>query len=407
MTRLNRSFFSGLAVMASLVLFISSAQALLPTHECGFCHSVHGVDTGFVPRSDQVNLEVLCLGCHLTANGSTDAVQPHRTDNAGSYAKHYVTCSDCHEVHDNMPNWRLNDPNHATHDDSLGRDGTDIRFDGWPVGVNTKMVGREDPDGETPYAIIITREADFDKNGTPDRKSAVTQTCDDTVYNDCYVAGKRHIIFENLDPPSKTKIVHGWADYDEDGMQPSDATTWGETIPDWGDTTGAPHDSLCLMCHSQTSNNSCGFDWSPVKDCSLHNQDRQCTDCHVHADCFDNNGTCDAVWTLPNRDIEMDTVSAAPASVSSGETVIITADFTNLGNATEVVRVKFFSSIDGYLGFTDVSGVAPGTGQAVFSWITSTVGSHTVSAEAQPVISEIDVTNNSATFGTPVVVSPP
>ena len=163
---------TGLSFAAAIAVFLLSvsASALLPTHECGFCHSLHGSDTGFVPRSDQVNLEVLCMGCHLTANGATDAVQPHRADNAGSYAKHYVTCSDCHDVHDNMPNWRLNDSGHATHDDSLGRDGTDIPFSGWPVGVNTKMVGREDPDGETPYAIIITREADFDKDGTTDRK---------------------------------------------------------------------------------------------------------------------------------------------------------------------------------------------------------------------------------------------
>lgn len=407
---MNWSFKKAVLSLVStgaILLLSAGAFALLPTHDCGFCHSLHGSDTGFVPRSDPVNLEVLCMGCHLTANGSTDAVQPHRGDNANSYAKHYVTCTDCHEVHDNMPNWRANDPNHATHDNSLGRDGTDIPLDGWPVGVNTKMVGREDPDGETPYAIIITREADFNKDGIPDRKTVPAQVCDPLVINDCYVAGKRHVIFENLDPPAKTKIVHGWADYNVDGMQPSDATAWGETIPDWSDTTppeGAPHDAICQMCHSQTSNNSCGFNWSPERNCSLHNQDRQCTDCHQHDQCFDNNGTCDIAWVLPNRDVRMDTVSAAPVSVTSGQTVTITADFTNLGDATEVVRVKFYSSVDGYLGLTDVSGVAPaGTGQAFFGWITTTVGSHVVSAEAQPVLGEINVANNLATGNTVTV----
>ncbi len=397
---------SAVIAAAAFLLFSAIANALLPTHDCGFCHSLHGSDTGFVPRSDQVSMEVLCLGCHLTANGNTDAVQPHRSDDGGSYPRHYITCTDCHEVHDNMPNWRLNDPNHATHDDSLGRDGTDVPLAGWPVGVNTKMVGREDPDGTTPYAIIITREADYDKDGVPDRKSAVTQTCDPALINDCYVAGKRHVIFENLDPPGKSAIVHGWADFDEDLMQPSDASAWGETIPDWGDTGGAPHDALCQMCHSQTDKNSCGFDWSPDRDCSLHNQDRQCTDCHVHADCFDNNGTCDEVWTLPNRDIRMDSVSAAPASVGLGATVTITANFTNLGDAAEVVRVRFFSSIDRFLGFADVSGVAPtgGTAQATFDWTTTTDGSHTVSAEAQPVLGEIDVSNNLQTGNTVVVL---
>ncbi len=396
-----------LTFMVAILLLSAGAFALLPTHDCGFCHSLHGSDTGFVPRSDPVNMEVLCMGCHLTANGATDAVQPHRTDDGSGYAEHYITCTDCHEVHDNMPNWRLNDPNHATHDDSLGRDGTDIPLAGWPVGVNTKMVGREDPDGVTPYAIIITREADFDKDGVPDRKSAVTQTCDPAVVNDCYVAGKRHIIFENLDPPGKSAIVHGWADYNVDGMKPSDATGWAETLPDLGDTGGAPHDALCQMCHSQTGKNSCGFDWSPERDCSLHNQDRQCTDCHVHADCFDNNGTCGATWIMPNRDVRMDTVVAAPISVSSGGTVTITADFTNLGDATEVVRVKFYSDIGQFLGSTDVSGVAPsgGTGQAIFNWVTTTVGAHIVSAVAQPVLAEIDVVNNEAT-GDTVTVTP-
>jgi hypothetical protein len=272
------------------------------------------------------------------------------------------------------------------------------------------MVGREDPDGETPYAIIITREADFNQDGIPDRRSAVTQTCDPAVYNDCYVAGKRHVIFENLNPPAKNSYVHGWADFNIDGMQPSDALAWGETIPDWSDTTfpeGAPHDAICQMCHSQTSNNGCGFNWSSEQECSLHNQNRQCTDCHIHADCFDNNGTCDAAWTLPNRDIRMDSVTTPDTDVNSGTTVVLTADFTNLGDATEVVKVKFYSSIDNYLGFTEVSGVPPsgGTGQALFNWITTTNGSHTVSAEAQPVLAEINVANNTATFGTPVVVS--
>lgn len=405
MSKLMKKVSSAVASAVAFLILSASAYALLPTHDCGFCHDLHGSDTGFVPRSDQVSMEVLCMGCHLTANGATDAVQPHRTDDGSGYAEHYITCTDCHEVHDSMPNWRLNDPNHATHDDSLGRDGTDIPLAGWPVGVNTKMVGREDPDGETPYAVIITREADFDKNGIPDRKSAVTQTCDPAVINDCYVAGKRHIIFENLDPPGKSAIVHGWADYNADGMQPSAATAWGETIPDWGDAGGASHDALCQMCHSQTDKNSCGFDWSPERDCSLHNQDRQCTDCHVHADCFDNNGTCGTTWIVPNRDVRMDTVAATPTSVSAGQTVTITADFTNLGDATEEVRVRFYSSVDQFLGSMDVSGVAPsgGTGQAVFNWVTTTAGDHVVSAEAQPVLAEINVANNLATGNTVTV----
>jgi len=400
MTQLTRSVFSGLVATASLLLFFGTADALMGKHECGFCHSLHGADTGFVPRSDQINMEVLCMGCHLTANGATAAVQPHKDD--GGYPAHYVTCTDCHEVHDNMENWRLNDPTHAADDDAAGRDGTDVRPGGWPVGVNTKMVGREDPDGETPYAIIITKERDMNKDGVPDRNIAQTQTCDDTLANDCYVTRKRHVIFENRDASDSAQTIHAWADHDEDGLSPADAG-W-ETITEWGDTAGGGHDAICHMCHTVTSKNACGYDGSA--DCTLHNQARACTDCHLHDGCFDKGSGC-TPWTMPNRDVRMDTVDASPTSANSGQTVAITADFTNLGDATEVVRVKFYSSIDRYLGTIDVTDVAPGggTGQAIFNWLTTTDGDHVVSAEAQPVLAEINVANNTATFATPVTVA--
>lgn len=400
MSAFMKSLASTILLALVLLLVSGNAHALLPTHECGYCHSLHGSDTGFVPRSDPVNIEVLCMGCHLTANGNTAAVQPHRDD--GGYPAHYSTCTDCHEVHDNMPNWRLNDPNHVADDNAAGRDGTDTRPGGWPVGVNTKMVGREDPDGETPYAIILTKERDMNKDGVPDRNTAVTQTCDDTVENDCYVTRKRHVIFENRDASDSAVTIHGWADHDEDGMSPADAT-W-ETITEFGDTAGGGHDAVCHMCHTVASKNACGYDGAA--DCSLHNQNRTCTDCHLHDGCFDKGAQC-VPWTMPNRDVRMDSVVAAPTSVNSGQTVSITADFTNLGDATEVVRVKFYSTIDRLLGTVDVADVPPagGTGQAVFDWVTTTDGSHTVSAEAQPVINEVNVANNTLSGNTVTVAA--
>ena len=400
MTSMIRSISASL-VFTTLLLFAGSSQALLSKHECGFCHSLHGSETSFVPRSDSINLEVLCMGCHLTANGDTAPVQPHRSD--GTYAEHYVTCADCHEVHDNMPNWRLNDPDHVADDNLAGRDGTDTRPDGWPVGINTKMIGREDPDDETPYAIIITKEADYNKDGIPDRNTVVTQTCNDTVINDCYVTRKRHVIFENRDADITGISLHAWSDNNEDGMEPADASAWGETITDWGDTAGAPHDAICNVCHTYTSKNDCGYDGAS---CTAHNITTTCTRCHTHGGCFDKGDAC-TKWTLPDRDLRMDSVSAAPTSVNTGQTVTITADFTNLGDATELVRVKFYSSIEGYLGFIDVSDVAPagGTGQAIFNWMTTTEGDHTVSAEAEPVLAEVNVANNTLTGNIVTVAS--
>ena len=399
MNSLRIAVFS-LTILFAGMMVTDQAEALLANHECSFCHSLHGGTSALVPLNSPTNIEVLCMSCHLTANGATDAVQPHRTDNSKDpYPRHYITCTDCHEVHDNMPNWRLNDPNHASHDDSLGRIG-ETGPTGWPVGYNAKMIGREDPDDETPYAIIITREADYNKDSIPDRGTELTQTCDPLVINDCYVAGKRHIIFENVDPSgagNQSSSIHAWADNNEDGKQPSDALTWGETIPDWGDDKAAPHDAICHVCHSQTDKNTCGLD-GETYDCTQHNDEKTCTACHAHDQCFDNNGTCETAWTLPNRDLQVDTVSALPTAVNAGATVSITVDVSNLGDNTETIQVRYSSDIEGVLGFSTVTGVASGsTAQTFLEWVTTQGGLHTVTADIIPVIGELITGNNSGT----------
>ena len=395
-----------LAVATTIVILLSATgvNAVLPTHECTYCHSVHGSGNSapFVPLSDALNIEVLCMGCHLTANGATAAVQPHRND--GGYPALHVTCTDCHEVHDNMENWRVNDPTHAANDDLAGRDGTDVRPNGWPIGINTEMVGREDPDGETPYAIIITKRADYDKDGVPDMNTTPTVTCDDTVVNDCYVTGKRHVIFENRDASTTASSIHAWADHDEDTLQPSDASAWGETIPDLGGANvGAPHDAICHMCHTHTSKNACGYDGSA--NCTLHNQSRACTDCHLHDGCFDKGGQC-TPWTIPVRDLQVNSVDPAPTGVNSGQTVTITANVSNLGDANETVYVNYFSDIDGRLGQSTIIDLAPSTPtNTSLDWVTTTAGTHTVSAEAQVVLLEGNTANNTFVSATAVTVA--
>ena len=404
--------FLRITVLALTVLFAGmmipgQAEALLAKHECSFCHTLHGGTSSLVPLNSPTNIEVLCMSCHLTANGTTDAVQPHRTDDSREpYPRHYITCIDCHEVHDNMPNWRLNDPNHASHDDALGRTGGDVRPSGWPVGVNDKMVGRGDPDNETPYAIIITREADYNKDGIPDRVSEPQGfNCDPLLINDCYVTGKRHVIFENSDPDAAGKdksSIHAWADNNEDRMQPSDASAWGETIPDWGDNDAAPHDAICHLCHSQTDKNYCGLDGDGNYDCTVHNDSKTCTACHTHDQCFDNNGTCEVGWSMPNRDLRVDTVSAPPdppAEVTAGANVTITVDVSNFGDTVEDIQVRFSSDIEGSLGFTTLTNVAGsgGTAQAIFAWTTVQSGTHTITADIVPVLGEVATGNNSST----------
>lgn len=395
MNRILRKNVSAIVAAVAFLLLAASAYALLPTHNCTDCHNLHGSSGApLVPSRDSLNLEVLCLGCHLTANGATDPVQPHRTDSG--YPEYYITCNDCHGIHDNMPNWRSTDIlAHETGDDAQGRNG-DIRFDGWPVGVNAKMIGREDVDGETPFAIIITKEADLDKDGVPDRGTAVTQTCDDTVLNDCYVTRKRHVIFENSDPDTSGEVIHGFADPDLDGETPG----VGNTVTDFGDPDGARYDSPCRICHTQVSRNQGYGDGGQA-----HNNKTTCTRCHDHAGCFDRSGNCPK-WTVPIRDLQMNTVDPAPSTVSLGATVTITANVTNLGTADETAYVKYYSDIEGYLGQSVITDLAPGTPtDTSLDWVTTTAGIHTVSAKVQPVLLESDITNNKIASSTTIDIN--
>lgn len=292
MNTLRITVFALIALTAGL-LASNDAEALLSTHQCTFCHSLHGNSStsSFVPQNSPTNLEVLCLGCHLTANGATDAVQPHRT--GSGYAEFYVTCSDCHNIHDNMQNWRFGDPSHA--------DGhADVT-----TGVNVKMIGTQDPDGNTPYAVIRTREKDFNQNGIPDRGD-VTQTCNDTIVNDCYTQERRYVIFEQAFPASS---LHAWVDNDEDGLDPAveigpsdpivvrtnESDSGALTTPD--NKNWSAFDSLCQMCHTQTAKHNL------LTGAQLdHNNTRACTDCHRHDICFDRGGGC-SKWSVPNRDL--------------------------------------------------------------------------------------------------------
>ena len=402
MTRALRITVFALIAAAMALLASTPAEALLEKHDCTFCHSLHGGTSSFVPDNSPTNLEVLCLGCHLTAidgtdpdSITTDPVQPHRTGEAsggaGFMGAYYVTCSNCHAVHDNQPNWR------AGHSDTAdGNDGSPPPT-GWVEGINAKMIGREDPDGETPYAIIQTREADFDKNGIPDRGAAVTVNCDDTFLNDCFVQGKRHVIFENFDPDSSGASIHGFADNNEDGVDDTTAIGIASNVSDSG-INYSQWDSVCQICHSQTANHNVADGRGLT-----HNSGRACTVCHEHGFCFDRGNSC-AKWVVPNRDLQVDTVSAAPASVNTSDTVTITVDVTNLGDNLETIKVRYYSDIEGSLGWSTVADVASaGSAQTSLDWVTTTAGAHTITADIVPVIGEIVTGNNSGTDTVTVV----
>lgn len=427
--------FALVATIAGL-LASNEAEALLSKHNCTFCHSLHGapnpqgVPTGFLPQNSPTNIEVLCLGCHFNPVDGSDpiygtdtdgiavaAVQPHRSD--GGVANYHVTCIDCHEIHDNMPNWL----------DGLGAH-TDASQPG-TGGLNQKMIGTRDPDGTTPYAVIRTREKDFDRNGIPDRgppdSGDPAQTCDETVINDCYTEERRYVVFEHADPVNQR---HAWAENTDSGGTfpledpatdspgypgPTDPTVLrtlesdGATLTDNG--TGAPwsaYDSICGMCHTQTANHNL-FDGGGL----AHNDTRACTDCHTHEGCFDKGGVCERVPESPVRDLQVDLVGVSSTSVNSGDTVTITVDVANLGDRYEGFDVRYVSDIDGFLGLSraevDANPTPPDppgrTSQTIFDWVTTTAGVHTITAEIDPVIYETVIANNSATAAATVTVA--
>ncbi|MDH3230618.1 MAG: hypothetical protein OEN55_12580 [Alphaproteobacteria bacterium] len=410
---LKISVFALIAATAGL-LAATPAEALLEKHNCSFCHSLHGGPTSggstqFVPEFSPTNVEVLCLGCHFNAvdgslppyNSDTDgipaaAVQPHRSD--GSHPEFHVTCIDCHEHHDNLENW-LSDPSaplHQTHD---------AAFPGIP-GVNQKMIGSKDPDGLTPYAVIRTREKDFDRNGIPDRDNTVVQTCNDLIVNDCYTEERRYVVFEQFQPATQ---LHAWAE--NTGILEDPFDFLGATDPivvrtnesdsgalAAGANNWSAHDSLCGMCHTQTANHNLLTGGGLA-----HNDTRRCTDCHTHDTCFDRSSCGTPVPEAPARDLHVvaGTLVAIPASVSPGQTVTLSVDVENLGDRFEGVDVRFSSDIEGFIGRTRVELDELNSGgefaTASFDWVTSAGGNHDITAQIEPQLSEVDTTNNAVT----------
>lgn len=78
-----------------------SVEALIATHDCSFCHDFHGApsSSGLLKYS---STEVLCLTCHTTINGSTQAASIHNPLNLASNQAGYITCRECHNPHDNI-----------------------------------------------------------------------------------------------------------------------------------------------------------------------------------------------------------------------------------------------------------------------------------------------------------------
>lgn len=134
------------------------ARSLIASHECSFCHQLHGAPGFSLLKNPQI--EALCLTCHGPGGPSTLKADVHTNDRNSSFPPFRITCRECHDPHDNRTNW-------------LG-------------GTNIKLVGI-DVDG-TGLAKIDTPNS-----------------------------GVRNVVFESRGTDAGDPSLHSFADADEDG----------------------------------------------------------------------------------------------------------------------------------------------------------------------------------------------
>lgn len=77
------------------------AEALLPSHNCAYCHAIHNAAGETLLNSDVV--ETLCLTCHGPAGISSLKADIHTDSTTAPTFRQ--SCRDCHDPHDNLPNW--------------------------------------------------------------------------------------------------------------------------------------------------------------------------------------------------------------------------------------------------------------------------------------------------------------
>lgn len=72
-------------------------QGLDPSHDCSFCHDLHG-GVGFALNT-QATIEATCLACHNGGDPLAPVVTIHENKPGSSYAPFAMSCADCHSPH--------------------------------------------------------------------------------------------------------------------------------------------------------------------------------------------------------------------------------------------------------------------------------------------------------------------
>jgi len=76
-------------------------EALLDSHECTFCHNLHG-GPGYETLLTAETSEQVCLSCHTVSINDTAAAEVHNPLGLASNQSGYITCRECHDAHSNQ-----------------------------------------------------------------------------------------------------------------------------------------------------------------------------------------------------------------------------------------------------------------------------------------------------------------
>jgi len=151
-----------LVVISGLALVLlrpSAAWPLIASHQCSYCHNLHGAAGAALTNNPQA--ESLCLTCHGPGGISVMKANVHSNKTPKtSFPAFRVTCRQCHDPHDNVASWTT---------------GTNIKL----VGAVTSSRG---------YAQIVTTNS-----------------------------GTRYVVFQSRGTGTGQPSLHSFADSDQDG----------------------------------------------------------------------------------------------------------------------------------------------------------------------------------------------
>ncbi len=157
------------AFTGGFLLVPGDAQSLISSHQCNYCHNVHGALGNALLNNAQV--EALCLTCHGPGGISTLKADVHQNEARSSYPAFRISCRGCHDPHDNLRNW-LNGTNIKTV--GARQDGTGLARIATPnSGVREVVFESRGRDAGFP-SLHSFADADQDGNGYYD---GICETC--------------------------------------------------------------------------------------------------------------------------------------------------------------------------------------------------------------------------------------